>query len=604
MSRLRKIRAVAAAAVVTVALGRAARRRRAAATPADAASSRSAGRRTAAAPAPKRPPAAPRPRRRRPKRSSTAKPAVAARESPASPRTRTLAPRSDPPPDEPAGPGGVTAEGGRRPKGEEEAPKRKPNGSRRSGRTGGAEAGIAPAAPTFEIPSIPSSSCAASGVPAGPDPDLPARRRRLRPRPAGRRRCWPGSTRSRPPSAPTSTSPRPARWAGCSSCPRPGKPTESTPTATASRDPYNPEDAIFAAARYLSAAGMPADTYGAIFSYNHADWYVAEVLANAACYAAEVGGAAVAAARPRRPQLQVLELQPGAGLARAIPAEYLAAFEDAAARYELGQRGVWALAAVARLESNFGRGMGKKQMRKRGPLGLDASEWATYAVDGDEDGHIRHADPADSAATLARLIWSRGSLRAGIFTHNQAEWYVQAVLAEAEADRRRLQGHATSTGASRRSAAGARNRPARARSCSRTASPAPRPTRRPRSRRRSRPPTRSPPPPTSGAAATAPGTPTATTAPARSASPSTAPACSTPPLDLRLAGEHGEPGPASWITIYASADPHLRGDRRPALGHGRRRRRHRPALAPEPPYPKASSSGTRRLLAAGIAVSA
>ena len=51
-------------------------------------------------------------------------------------------------------------------------------------------------------------------------------------------------------------------------------------------DPYNPEDAIFAAASYLSAAGMPADTYGAIFAYNHADWYVSEVLANAGCYAA------------------------------------------------------------------------------------------------------------------------------------------------------------------------------------------------------------------------------------------------------------------------------------------------------------------------------
>ena len=52
------------------------------------------------------------------------------------------------------------------------------------------------------------------------------------------------------------------------------------------------------------------------------------------------------------------------------------------------------------------------------------------------DGRIRHSDPADSAATLARMIWSRGSLRAGIFAHNQAEWYVQAVLSEAN----RMQG--------------------------------------------------------------------------------------------------------------------------------------------------------------------
>jgi membrane-bound lytic murein transglycosylase B len=196
------------------------------------------------------------------------------------------------------------------------------------------------------------------------------------------------------------------------------------------RDPYNPEDAIFAAASYLSAAGMPADTYNAIFAYNHADWYVAEVLANASCYGSLGGG--IVGGSALTPQLAVLECQPAPAWRDQIPAGYLAAFEDAAARYELGQRGVWALAAVARLESNFGRGMGKAQMRQRGPLGLEASEWAEYAVDGNEDGRIRHANPADSAATLARLIWSRGSLRAGIFTHNQAEWYVQAVLAEAE----------------------------------------------------------------------------------------------------------------------------------------------------------------------------
>jgi hypothetical protein len=197
------------------------------------------------------------------------------------------------------------------------------------------------------------------------------------------------------------------------------------------KDPFNPEDAIFAAASYLSANGMPSDTYGAIFAYNHADWYVSEVLANAGCYAAEVGGPAFTAAG-LGPQIQVLRCTPAPAWKEEIPAEYLSAFEDAAARYELGKRGVWALAAIARLESNFGKGMDKKQLHREGALGLDASEWKQYAVDGDNDGHIRHGDIADSAATLAREIWSRGSLSAGIFTHNQAEWYVQEVLAEAE----------------------------------------------------------------------------------------------------------------------------------------------------------------------------
>ena len=50
------------------------------------------------------------------------------------------------------------------------------------------------------------------------------------------------------------------------------------------RSPYDPEDAIPAAARYLRATGAPADYRRAIFAYNHADWYVADVLAQADAY--------------------------------------------------------------------------------------------------------------------------------------------------------------------------------------------------------------------------------------------------------------------------------------------------------------------------------
>ena len=44
------------------------------------------------------------------------------------------------------------------------------------------------------------------------------------------------------------------------------------------KDPYNPVDAICAAARYLKAAGGDTDLRQSIFAYNHADWYVDEVL--------------------------------------------------------------------------------------------------------------------------------------------------------------------------------------------------------------------------------------------------------------------------------------------------------------------------------------
>src|SRR5436305_1978488 len=52
-------------------------------------------------------------------------------------------------------------------------------------------------------------------------------------------------------------------------------------------DPWNPDDAIFSAARYLAAAGGAADISRAVFAYNHADWYVQEVLALAQLYASD-----------------------------------------------------------------------------------------------------------------------------------------------------------------------------------------------------------------------------------------------------------------------------------------------------------------------------
>ncbi len=47
------------------------------------------------------------------------------------------------------------------------------------------------------------------------------------------------------------------------------------------RDPYNPVDAIFSAARYLAAAGAAKNLAGAIYAYNHAGWYVQSVLLRA-----------------------------------------------------------------------------------------------------------------------------------------------------------------------------------------------------------------------------------------------------------------------------------------------------------------------------------
>ncbi len=47
------------------------------------------------------------------------------------------------------------------------------------------------------------------------------------------------------------------------------------------KDPYNPADAIFAAARYLRAAGGDKNVRAAVFSYNHSQAYVDSVMLRA-----------------------------------------------------------------------------------------------------------------------------------------------------------------------------------------------------------------------------------------------------------------------------------------------------------------------------------
>jgi hypothetical protein len=69
--------------------------------------------------------------------------------------------------------------------------------------------------------------------------------------------------------------------------------------------PYNPADAIFTAARMLCADGATSGSLPglrqAIFAYNHAHWYVKDVLAIAARYTASARLRPPAVCRPHRP---------------------------------------------------------------------------------------------------------------------------------------------------------------------------------------------------------------------------------------------------------------------------------------------------------------
>jgi hypothetical protein len=52
-------------------------------------------------------------------------------------------------------------------------------------------------------------------------------------------------------------------------------------------DMWNPADAIFSMANYLRASGAPENYRVAIYAYNHAWWYVADVLTWARAYSAQ-----------------------------------------------------------------------------------------------------------------------------------------------------------------------------------------------------------------------------------------------------------------------------------------------------------------------------
>ena len=84
----------------------------------------------------------------------------------------------------------------------------------------------------------------------------------------------------------------------------PGDPPGQAP------DVYNEADAVYSAARYLASNGMTADPstwQRAVFAYNHAGWYVSEVLSRAQAYYQRGlgGGGATAVSWPGQQQCSV-----------------------------------------------------------------------------------------------------------------------------------------------------------------------------------------------------------------------------------------------------------------------------------------------------------
>ena len=116
------------------------------------------------------------------------------------------------------------------------------------------------------------------------------------PRTASRGRCSPRSTRSSRTSAGTWARARRARSAGCSSCPTPGCAGAPTRTVTASPTPGTRGRDLLG--RALSRRGGRGHRpRRGVFAYNHAQWYVDDVLDLAALFGR--GAVDIAFTRPR-----------------------------------------------------------------------------------------------------------------------------------------------------------------------------------------------------------------------------------------------------------------------------------------------------------------
>lgn len=123
-----------------------------------------------------------------------------------------------------------------------------------------------------------------------------------------------------------------------------------------------------------------------------------------------------------------------------IPASYVPWLEKAATKYELGPRGFAIVAAVHKVESDFGRSTepgvhsGENGAGAGGPGQFLQGTWETYGVDANGDGVANRYSIPDSIFATANYLHASGAPKdwyGALFEYNHADWYVKEVLATA-----------------------------------------------------------------------------------------------------------------------------------------------------------------------------
>jgi Transglycosylase SLT domain len=134
---------------------------------------------------------------------------------------------------------------------------------------------------------------------------------------------------------------------------------------------------------------------------------------------------------------------PGSALARDIkradrsPMRLTSLYDRAATQSELGERGVWMLAAINSIETTFGRNLGPSSAGARGWMQFMPATWRQYSVDANGDGKADWDDPEDAIMTAANYLKAllrehNGSWYRAIYGYNHSDAYVRDVMARAE----------------------------------------------------------------------------------------------------------------------------------------------------------------------------
>lgn len=115
--------------------------------------------------------------------------------------------------------------------------------------------------------------------------------------------------------------------------------------------------------------------------------------------------------------------------------EYARLYLAAADEYELGPRGPAILASIHQTESGFGANLGPSSAGAIGHMQFLPSTWEAMGVDANGDGRKDPYDAADAIHGAARYLSASGAAKdwyEAIFTYNNADWYVQEILAGAK----------------------------------------------------------------------------------------------------------------------------------------------------------------------------